>query len=129
MPKDLAREQKDRAANCREDSASDQQPTQDVDVHVHVVFCSSWCWNGWRRRCRDGSYLLPALTAESRMLFNFASALCAKHILQPLFSKRIDPFRVPIVTCGPSCPISPWIIRSRFDRSTCSPSKSESTSP
>src|SRR5262245_4775873 len=129
MPQDLAREENDRPANCCENAASNQQPTEDVDVHVHVVVGSCHCGNGRRRRSCASGHLLSALTAEPRMLLDFTSALRAKHILQPLFSKRIDPLRVLMVSCGPSCPSSPWIIRSRFDRSTCRPSKSESTSP
>ena len=79
MPEDLVREKNGRLANCCENAVFNQQPTEDVDVHVHVVFGSFYCWNGWWRRSCRGGYLLSALTAESRMLFDFTSALRAKH--------------------------------------------------
>src|SRR5262245_38786294 len=54
---------------------------------------------------------------------------CVQNITHPLFCRRIAPFRVLIVNCGPSRPTSPWIIRSCLARSIVIPSKSESTSP
>src|SRR5215475_7520647 len=74
----MAREQNDHSANRGQNAASNQQPTQNVDMHVHVVFGSCRCG----RRCGrhgGGGHLLSAFTAKSCVRLDLTAALGTKH--------------------------------------------------
>lgn len=72
---DLTREDQHKTQNSGQDGAADEQPSENVDVHVHVARRLSRL-SGLRYR-RE---IAPALAAKFRMFRDFVTALWAKHV-------------------------------------------------
>src|SRR5437868_9105199 len=83
MADDLTREHHNHPAEGCQNSASDEQPAENVDVHVHVMLhLPRLHWNCGSCGCCNGRFL-SAFAAKSGVLLDFVSTICAKHMTGP----------------------------------------------